>query len=206
MDAGALRCVSYDDAKRVTARHISHRQGRIIGAHRARTHDYGVALGPQAVAVGTSRLARNPSARAVGSRGAAVGSEGELEHDPRSAGAAVLDVGRQLVADKVFANPDIDLDPGGAELSDAGAGNAAVGVLDADDDARDAGVDDGICARGRPAVEGARFEGCDEGRPACAFARRVESDPLGMAAAGRLGGTLEVAWNDEATDPGVRRG
>ena len=68
----------------------------IVGSHRAGADEDGVALGPQPVGVAPGGLAGDPLARAVGRRGAPVERGRQLQHDIGPAGAAVLQVRREL--------------------------------------------------------------------------------------------------------------
>ena len=126
----------------------------------------GVALGPQAMGVAPGGSPGDPLARAVGRRGAPVERRRQLEHDVRPARAAVLQVRRELGPHLVGRTRRlVDLDAGGAQPGDAVARDVRVGVLDADDDPRDARRDDRVGARRGPAVVRAGLERREERRP-----------------------------------------
>ena len=76
---------------------------RVVGPDGAGADEHGVALGPQAVGVGPGLGAGDPLARPVGRGGAPVEGGGQLQHDVRPAGGAVLEVGGELAGDLVGA-------------------------------------------------------------------------------------------------------
>ena len=139
MDLGAGRGVAEDDPEGVLARSAWR---TVRDGSSARTvpapDDHGVALGPQAVGVGPGLGAGDPPAGPVGRGRPPVEGGGQLEDDVGPAGGAVLEVGGELGPDLVGADADVDLDAGGPQGGDAGAGHVGVGVLDADDDPGDA--------------------------------------------------------------------
>ena len=178
----------------------------IVGADCAGADQHGVAFGAQPVGVGPRRLAGDPLARAVGRRRAAIERGGQLQHNPGPSGRAVLHVGSQLRPDLFGQHPDLDVDAGGAQLSHALATDVRVRVFDADDDALDAGVDDGGRARPGAALVAARFEcrvqrGASRGRTGGGQRR-----DLGVGSARRCRRPFEraaVVGQDNRADPGV---
>ena len=146
LDLRSVGRMSEHDPQRVATLDVADGERRVVGAHGAGADDDRVALGPQPVGVAPRGVAGDPLARAVGRRGAAVEGGRELEHDVGPAGAAVLQVRRELCTHLVRAHADGDVDPRGTQPSDALSPHVRVGVLDADDDPGDAGSDDRVGA------------------------------------------------------------
>ena len=156
---------------------VAHGERRVVGAHGAGADEHGVALGPQAVGVAPGR--GSPVIHwlgAVGCRGAPVERGRQLEHDVRPAGAAVLQVRRELGPHLVRAHADRrPRCPRPAAARCPAPADVRVGIFDADDDPRDAGRDDRVGARRGAAVVRAGLERREERRPA----RPVRRPPAG---------------------------
>ena len=149
---------------------------------------------------------------AVGGGGAAVEGRGQLQHDVRAAGAAVVEVRRQLRRRPPASSSDLDVDAGGAAGGRGrrrrrwGRGRSTPTTTRPTPAAIRASAHgpvrpwwlhgSRVTATVAPAVVGAGGAG------------GVEGDDLGVAAAGRLGGAVEdpaVGGDEDGADPGVRR-
>ena len=211
MDARAGGRLAEHHPQRVATLHVAHGQRRVVGADRAGAHEDGVALGPQAVGVGPGRRAGDPLARAVGCGGAAVERRGQLEHDPRPAGAAVRQVRGQLAADGARLQPRRPPRcprPGAARRpspATLGSGSSTPTTTRPTPASRRASAQGGV----RPWwLQGSSV--VDHRGPAQVGSRgpgRVESDGLGVRSAGRRVAPSKRAprGDDHGADPGVGR-
>ena len=181
----------------------------LIGARGTRAHHDRLRIRAQLVRVGTRELAREPARGPVGGGNAAVDARCELRDDERTAGAAVMEIRRQLSRGPVGADPDHDVDPSRPQAREPRARDAGIGILERRDNARDPGLDQRVDARWRAAVVRARLERHEGGGTAGARPGLRERAGLGVGPTGRFGGTeaddLAVA-DERASDPGIRRG
>ena len=158
VDAGAGRRTAEHDAQRIASGDMADRE-RGSSARTVPAPTSTASL--SARSRWTSALASSPVIHWLvpsGGGGAPVDGGGELEHDVRPARAAVREVGRQLRLDGLGLDADGDVDPCRPQGGDAPSGDLRIGILDADDDAADAGLDDGVDARRRAAGVAARLE------------------------------------------------
>jgi len=138
-----------------------------------------------------SWLARQPAGDPLALAGlggdAAVERRRQLERDERPPLAHAqeepgIELGRLLGA-----QPSLDDDAGGAQLGDALAGDARIGILDRYDDADEPGGDQGVGAGRRPAPMAARLEADIGGGAAGSRAGAGQRLGLAMRPAARLG-------------------
>lgn len=101
-----------------------------------------------------------------------------------------------------------DIDPCGAELGDALAGDCGEGVLHGDDDFCESSGDDRLSAWGSFAVMAAGFEGDVESTAACAVGGLTEGVDFGVRSAeafvAALSDDVTCGIEDDGSDHGVR--
>jgi hypothetical protein len=185
-------------------------QARPIGERGAGADDDGLGLRPDAVRVGPGLGPGDPLRGAVGGGGASVETRRGLEEGERPTRTPLVEVGREQCVRSPGTGPRLDHDAGVPQVGDAAPGDPGVGVLDRDDDAGDAGCDQGVGAGRRAPVVGAGFEGDEGGGTACRLARGGERTDLGVVPAGSPGRALAdhgaVRTDDDAPDPRIGRG
>jgi len=135
---------------------------------------------------------------------------GPLGDDPRQAGGRAFDEWCVELGGVLLAETDVDVDVRAAQVVDAAAGNAGVGVDHGDVDLGDPGVDDRVGAGGRLGVVAAGFEVDVEGGGggvAAGGGAAVQCVNLGVgrseAVVISFGEDLAVAHEDGA-DHGIR--
>ena len=190
-------------------RDVAHGELRLIGQCRTRADHDRLRVGAELVSVGAGAVAGEPLRRSVGRGDAAVDARRDLGHHEGPAGAAMMQVGRQLTHRALGADADRDLDPGGTQPREPGAGHPWIRILERRDDTRDAGADQRVDAGRRAPVVRAGLEG-DIGRGAArAVAGPGQRAGLGVGPARRLGRAqpddLSVA-EQRAPDPRIGRG
>ena len=179
----------------------------IVGPHRARPDQHGVALGPQRVGVGTGLGPGDPPARTVRCGGAPVERCSQLEHDERSTGPTVPEVRGQRDLRGRLLHADLDLDARGPQPGDPRAGHLRVGILEGHHDPAHARGDERVGARRGAPVVRTRLEGDPGGRPVQVDAGRRgrgEGDRLRVRTPDRLRGALverAVGCLDDAARP-----
>jgi hypothetical protein len=103
------------------------------------------------VDIGPNFRAGDPLRRTVGRRHPAVDGGRELQDNPRAPGAAMVQVGPELLRDLFVGNTYVDLNTRRTETGDAGAGHLWIRVFDTHHNSRDARRDECFGARtGRP--------------------------------------------------------
>jgi hypothetical protein len=121
----------------------------------------------------------------------------------------VHEVRRQLLRHGLALHTDRDVDAGGPEGTDAGAGDERIGILHADHHPGDAGRDDRFDARRGTTVVVAGLERAHQRGTSRRVAGAAQRFPLGVRAARRLsrpgGEDRPVFGRDDGADPGVRR-
>ena len=210
-DLGPVRDGAEDDPQRLARRRRVDTDGqrRVVRPDRPGADEHRVGPGPEPVGVLAGVVAGDPLARPVRRGRPPVHRRRQLEHDPRPAGPAVLQVRRQLLVDRRGTDPDVDRDPGRSQPVDAPAGDVRVRVEHADDDPGDPGIDDRVHAGRRPANVGARLERREQRRPPRLVPGGAERSDLGVRPARRRGRPLEPrpgGRHDDAAHPRVRRG
>ncbi len=128
-----------------------HGERGVVESHGAGAHGDGVAVGPQAVGVVSGLVTGDPLAGAVRGGRAAVEAGRQLEDDQRSPGAAMVQIGRQLLGHRDRGRLQarglgghLDGQPGGSQAVDPAAGHSVVGVTDPDHHPGHPGLDGGI--------------------------------------------------------------
>ena len=160
-------------------------QQAIVGQHSADTREDGVAIVTDFLHVGAGALAGDPAAIVVGGGDFAVQGDGGLEGDQGARGAHEVEEGFvELLGFGGELGGDLDLDAGRAEPGKALSGDQRVGVCDGRDDARHAGLDQGVDAGRSAAVVGAGFQVEIEGSAARLVAGLGEGDDFSVVEAG----------------------
>ena len=108
MDAGAGRGIAEHNSPRAVALDVADGERRVVDPDGACADEDRVALGAQAMRVVAGGLAGDPLRRAVGCSGRTVEGAGDLAHDVRPAGPAVMQVRGRLALDGVSEHPDFD--------------------------------------------------------------------------------------------------
>ena len=101
-----------------------------------------------------------------------------------------MEIGGELLRDRVRCDPGSDLHSGLSKPSHALTGHPGIRVLDADQHAGHPGGDNGIDARRCPTVMGARFESDHEGAAPRSLTGCLKGDNFGVAPADWLGGAV----------------
>ena len=129
----------------------AHGEGGVVGPDRAGAHEDGVAVGPQPVGVEAGLRTGDPLLGAVGGGGAAVERRRQLQHDVGAAGAAVVEVGRQLLGGLVAPTPTTTSMPAARSRSMPCPATWGSGSVDGHHHPADAGGDHRVGAgRGAP--------------------------------------------------------
>ena len=155
-----------DDTARLVADALDPRgELRVVGQRGADAHRHGVARGAPAVGDEPAVLAGDPLGVARLGRHLAVEAHGRLEEDPRAPGTGVLAEGLVLLARPggQLAAREVDLHALVAQDAQAPARGLLGRVVAGDDDAPDAGREDGVRARRLLTVVAARLERHVEG-------------------------------------------
>ena len=163
-----------DHAPRLVADAVDARgELRVVGQRGADAHGHGVARGAPAVGDEPAVLAGDPLRVARLGRHLAVEAHGRLEEHPRAPGAGVLAEGLVLLARPrgELAAGEVDLHALVAQDAQAPARGLLGRVVAGDDDAPDAGREDGVGARRLLALVAARLQR-DVERGAAAGRRR----------------------------------
>ena len=78
----------------------------------------------------TGFFTRDPLTRSVGRRGSAVDGGGQLHDDEWTAGASVMQIGKQLFGGIVGAAADVDSDPSCAQRGETVSTHVGIGVFE----------------------------------------------------------------------------
>ncbi len=184
----------------------------IIGPEGAGADEDGIDLGAEAVGIEAGGRAGEPGALRGEAEDAGIEGEGALGDDEGEAGEDPLVEG--AIERCGFGGEDArdDLDAGGAEELEAAARVGGIGIGGGDDDAGEAGGDDGIDAGRGAAMGGAGLEGDVEGG-AMGLGRAgeaAEGFDLGMGGAGgavpAAGEQMAAGGDDEGADGGIGTG
>lgn len=203
---GAAACVE-DDADGLAGGGLAVGAGGerwVVGEDGAAADEDGVDSGAVAVGASDGGFAGEPGDSGGGGADGSIEADGDFGDDVGDSELSPFEVGAEEVDDGLCTVADFDFDAGVSEALDAFS--ADVRVEQGDDDAPDAGGDDGFGAGGRAlAREGdAGFEGAVEG--GAAGVGRCEGGGFGVRAAvgcgGSVGDDAPVADEDGA-DPGV---
>jgi hypothetical protein len=170
----------------------------VIGPEGAGADEDGIDLGAEAVGIEAGGCAGEPGAFRGEAEDAGIEGEGAFGNDEGEAGEDPLVEGS--VEGCGFRGEDAwdDLDAGGTEELKAAARVGGIGIGGGDDDAGEAGGDDGIDAGRGAAMGGARLEGDVEGGAARlgGAGEAAESFDLSM---GGAGGAVPAAGEQTAT-------
>src|SRR6516164_4596514 len=134
----------------------------------------------------TCRFAGEGNRPAIRGAHLAVGRNGELERDMRSAVAHAANMAGVIAARRFGGEADIDRDAGRAQPRMPGSGNLQVRILKRRDHARDTRRDDGVGAWRRFAVMRARLERNVKGGAARSRPGAADRLDLGMRPAPNL--------------------
>ena len=137
----------------------AHGELRIVGQHGAGAHHDRIRPRPQAMGVGARLRGRDPAGGAVMRGRLAVERGGHLPDDEGQPGADVALEGAVSPLGLLGEDAFDDLDAGGSQTGDASAVHERVRIGGGDDDARDAGGDQGVGARGCRRVMVAGLQG-----------------------------------------------